>query len=294
MQFVIENEQLKVTVDSLGCEVISIIGKKDGCEYLWGGNEEFWASHAPTMFPICGRLLEGKYTYRGKEYEMNLHGFARHQEFVISEKTPTSISMTLSDNDELYAQYPFHFTLTTTHTLEGNTVRTKHTVQNLSDVMMPFALGGHPGFNVPVGGKGQFSDCYVEFDAPCAPQKLVMTNERHLMTDDLEPIALEDGKIIRLHHDMFDHDAIFMKDAARGATLKSTVCDKFVHLGFADMQYVGLWHKPETEAGYVCIEPWQSVPGYDWAIDDLETKRDLNHLEAGGAYSAEYQITIGQ
>ncbi len=294
MRFTIENEYLKVTVDSLGCEIISIIGKKDGTEYLWYGKEEYWASHAPTMFPICGRLLNGKYTYKGKTYEMNLHGFARHCEFIIDEKTASSISMTLQDDETLFAQYPFHFSLTTTHTLEGDTIRTKHTIRNLGDEVMPYAIGGHPGFNVPVGGIGQFSDCYVEFDKVCEPKKLVMTNDNHLMTDDLEPIALEEGKIIRLHHDMFDKDAIFMKDAARGATLKSTVSGKFVHLSYDDMQYVGLWHKPESEAPYVCIEPWTSVPGYDWAVDDLETKRDMFKLAPRSADVKGYAITIGQ
>ena len=72
MQFTIENDQLRVTVDSLGCEVVSVEGKKDGCEYLWTGDPQFWSGHAPTMFPICGRLNEGKYFYDGKEYEMNL------------------------------------------------------------------------------------------------------------------------------------------------------------------------------------------------------------------------------
>ena len=294
MRFTIENENLKVTVDSLGCEIVSIIGKKDGTEYLWGGNEEFWASHAPTMFPICGRLLKGQYTYKGKTYEMNLHGFARHCEFVIDEKTPEMIAMSLEDNEDLFVQYPFHFTLKTTHRLEGDTVHTIHTICNRGDEVMPYAIGGHPGFNVPVGGIGKFDDCYVEFEQVCEPKKLVMTNDNHLMTDDLVPISLENGKIIRLHHDMFDQDAIFMKDAARAATLKSSVCGKYVRLAYADMQYIGLWHKPESEAPYVCIEPWTSVPGYDWAIDDLETKRDMFKLAPGAVDTKGYSITIGQ
>ena len=61
MQFTIENEKIIVTVDSVGCEVISIKSKADDTEYLWIGNAEFWAQHAPTMFPICGRLTDGKY-----------------------------------------------------------------------------------------------------------------------------------------------------------------------------------------------------------------------------------------
>ena len=89
MQFYIENEFLKVTVDSRGCELVSVIGKNDNTEYLWIGDEAYWSGHAPVMFPICGRLNGGVYTYEGKNYEMNLHGFARKSEFTIAEKTPS-------------------------------------------------------------------------------------------------------------------------------------------------------------------------------------------------------------
>ena len=293
MLFVIENDLLKVSVDSCGCEIVSIVGKKDDTEYVWGGNTEFWAQHAPTMFPICGRLQDGKYTYRGKTYEMNLHGFARHAEFTIAEKTPTSISMTLTDNEAIYATYPFHFAFTITHTLDGETVRTDYKVENKSDVPMPYAVGGHPGYNLPLGGKGSFTDCYIEFDTVAPVRKLVLT-ERCLMTEDTVEFPLIDGTKLDLHHGLFDNDAIFLVDMAKGVTLKSKVSDKFVAMKYDDMKYLGLWHKPLTEAPYMCIEPWTSVPAYDGKVDDLETKRDLAHLGAGETAYLGYSITIGQ
>ncbi len=293
MQFIIENERLKVTVDSVGCEITAITGKKNGCEYLWNGNEEFWKQHAPTMFPICGRLAEGKYTYRGKEYEMNLHGFARHAEFTVFEKTPVSVAMTLTDSEATLAQYPFRFAFTIRHTLEGDTIRTEYTVENRGDVEMPYALGGHPGFLLPLCGKGRFEDSYIVFDEAAPARKLVLT-ERCLMTDDTVPMPLENGTTLSLTHDLFDNDAIFLVDMAKAVTLRSRVCGAFVRLTYADMKYLGLWHKPKVAAPYMCIEPWTSVPAYDGKIDDLETKRDLDHLPAGKSAHKEYTITIGQ
>lgn len=293
MIFVIENDRLRVSVDSLGCEIVSIVGKTDGCEYLWGGDAQFWAQHAPTMFPICGRLQDGKYTYRGKTYEMNLHGFARHAEFTIAEKTATSISMRLTDTEELYQIYPFHFAFTVTHTLEGDTVRTSYAVENHSEADMPFAVGGHPGYNLPLGGEGTFEDCYIEFAYAAPARSLVMT-DRCLLTEDTAAFALEDGVRLPLRHTLFDHDAIFLVDMAKSVTLRSRVSPKFVKMEYDDMKYLGLWHKPQTEAPYVCIEPWTSVPAYDGKIDDLETKRDMMHLPAGESAHLGYSITIGQ
>ena len=77
MIYTIFNEFLEVSVSDVGAELMSIRSKADGTEFLWQGDSAFWAGRAYNLFPICGRLTDGKYTYRGKTYEMNLHGFVR-------------------------------------------------------------------------------------------------------------------------------------------------------------------------------------------------------------------------
>ena len=64
MNHVIENEALRVTVSSMGAEMISAVDKNDGTEYVWQGDATYWTGHAYNLFPICGRLTEGKYTYK--------------------------------------------------------------------------------------------------------------------------------------------------------------------------------------------------------------------------------------
>ena len=63
MLYTIENEQIRVEISDRGAEIMSIVGKKSGHEYLWQGDAKYWASRATVLFPICGRLTEGKYTY---------------------------------------------------------------------------------------------------------------------------------------------------------------------------------------------------------------------------------------
>ncbi len=291
MQFIIENESLKVTVDSVGCEVTSIIGKNDGTEYLWIGDPEYWAQHAPSMFPICGRLTDGKCTYEGKTYEIGCHGFARKMEFTLAEKTPTSISMTLTADESTLAQYPFNFVFTITHTLDGTTVRTDFKVENKGENTMPYAVGGHPGFNIPLGGAGEFTDYYLEFETPCDVKEIVC--KECFITETLRPLATEGGKIRRLTHDMFDNDAVIITDMAPAVSLKSTATDKSVTLRYDGMNYVSLWHKPLVAAPYVCIEPWTSIPDYFGKSTDIMEKRDLFHLAAGASAEHGYSITIG-
>ena len=89
MLYTIENSKIKVTISDMGAEMTSLVLKKTGTEYLWQADTEYWTGHAYNLFPICGRLWDGKYTYKGNTYEMNLHGFARKTEYQLAEQTET-------------------------------------------------------------------------------------------------------------------------------------------------------------------------------------------------------------
>ena len=291
MIHVLENEQLRVEIDEHGAQVMSMLEKTTGTEYLWQGDPTYWTSRATLLFPICGRLIEGRYTYKGQSYDMVLHGFIRNVDLSVSAKTENSISFTYSDNELTRSQYPFAFRYTVTYTLCGSTLDHKFVVENTGDDTLPFGLGGHPGFNIPLADGTDFTDYYVEFSEVAPARKLILT-ETCFMTDDSEPFPLENGKIYRLHHDMFDNDAIFLKDMAKAVTLKSDKTTRAVTLTYNDMTYLGLWHKPKTEAPYMCIEPWTSLPADDGIVDDMATKKYMTRLAPGDTAEYSFSITI--
>ena len=84
MIHVFSNETLTVSADELGAEICSV--KMNGTEYIWQGEPPYWSSHAINLFPVCGRMFEGKYTWRGKTFELMLHGFARTTNFIWDQK----------------------------------------------------------------------------------------------------------------------------------------------------------------------------------------------------------------
>ena len=59
----IENEFLIVQINDTGAELVSLKSKKTGIEYLWQGDAKYWKGRSPVLFPICGRLYKGKYTF---------------------------------------------------------------------------------------------------------------------------------------------------------------------------------------------------------------------------------------
>ncbi len=54
MRYSIENDTLRLTVDTHGAEAVSVIHKPTGAELLWSGDPSVWGRHAPILFPYTG------------------------------------------------------------------------------------------------------------------------------------------------------------------------------------------------------------------------------------------------
>ena len=290
MLYTIENEKIKVTVNDLGAEIMSVVSKENGFEYIWQGNPEYWKGHAYNLFPICGRLWDGKYTYKGVTYEMNLHGFVRRSTLAVKEQKDDFISFILTPTELTKNEYPFDFELVISYALNGSAVTTNFDVVNTDSRELIFTVGGHPGFNLPMEEGLSFEDYYVEF--PDGGIKLLDMTPACFVTGKTPDYPLEDGNRIKMNHHLFDIDAIFLCDVPKSVVLKSDRGTRSVKLTYDGMKYLGLWHKPRTDAPYVCIEPWYGVPSDDNKVDDLETKRDMVHLPAGEKYHNEFTIEV--
>lgn len=111
----IENNQLKVEINEVGAQLTHVVDKTTNADYIWNGSE--WERHAPILFPAIGRSNDNKYILNGKTYEMKQHGFARDYPWTVVDKGDDRVSLTLTENEETLAVYPFHFSLMVTYTL---------------------------------------------------------------------------------------------------------------------------------------------------------------------------------
>ena len=173
----------------------------------------------------------------------------------------------------------------------GSQVQISYGVKNRSRQVMPFGIGGHPGFRVPLDDGEDFTDYVVEFAGGCQPDRIGFTPQVYLSGQD-EAYSLEDGKYLSLRHDLFDQDAIILKNMSREVTLRSRVSSHGVTVSYPEMSYLGLWHWPKTDAPYLCIEPWTSLPARQDVVEDFGCKSDLIHLLPGKTYTNIWSITI--
>ena len=98
--------------------------------------------------------------------------------------------------------------------------------------------------------------------------------------------------LLPLRHDLFDRDAIILKNMDRTVTLSAGEGTRGVTVSYPRMRYLGIWHKPESDAPFVCLEPWLSLPSRDGVVEDLSQQNDLMALLPGEVYVNQWTATI--
>lgn len=290
MIYTIKNDKIEVSVEDLGAQMRSI---KDatGKEYLWQGDEKYWNDSAPNLFPYIARLTEGKYILKGRTYEMPKHGFLRNSVLKLKEKTQTKMVFSLTDSEETYKMYPYHFEIKVKYELFENELKVSYNVANKDKKVMYFGVGGHPGFQVPVEKELSFEDYFIEF-AKGTDVKRVGMSEDCFVTGKDEAFPLEENRRLYLHHNLFDDDAIILKDAPSKVVLASEKGSARIEMETSHLEYLGIWHKPASDAPYVCIEPWSSLPSKKDIIEDLEKQDNLVSLKPDGYYTGFFKVKI--
>ena len=291
MIYTIKNEFLTVGIESRGAELKSI-RTADGTPYLWEGDDTYWSGSAPNLFPFVARLPEKSYYMDGKLWHMDIHGFTKSTELEVTARSEGEITFAYHESEETLTQYPRKFTYSVTYKLSGAVLKVLYTVSNDDEREMIFGFGAHPGFNVPLDKDLEFTDYYIEYPEATAPVR-VSFDESSLLRNGLDTeYPLEDARI-RLRHDLFDDDAVVLYGAGRVARLASDKGSRSVTLRCPGMDYIGLWHAVKTDAPYVCIEPWTTLPGIDGHIPVFEEEPGLVHLAPGRIYENKLEIEIG-
>ena len=109
MKYILENEQLKVMVDTKGAELQSLYSKALEKEYLWQPGAEIWNAHSILLFPNPGRIAHDRTIIGGKEYPATMHGFAKDMEFTAAEASNARLVLELAANPETRFFFPYAF-----------------------------------------------------------------------------------------------------------------------------------------------------------------------------------------
>ena len=289
MNYEIKSEFLKVTVASLGAELISAIGA-DGFEYMWNNdNKDFWSGHAPVLFPACGRTLNNTYTYKGISYEMKSHGFAPKTEFTLVKKEEGYLKLSLKSNEETKKNYPFDFELIAEYKIEKSSLIVNFTVHNTGDEELPYMFGWHPAFALDSKGGSEIGDWSLDFDGNTSLIWHPLQNGCFVNPNGVK-YELEPGKYFLNEKEIYDNNTMIFVGTGGHATLS---CDNELHglaLSYSEnLPYFCIWKEPSALARFICLEPWSDVPSNGEEPEIYETKK-LSRLPIGKSEEYNYKV----
>lgn len=291
MIYELKNGRFTAKVDSLGAQLVSLKGE-NGFEYIWTGDETYWKGQAPVLFPIVGALREGRAKIGGEWFEMGQHGFARRREFSLAEQAPEKLSLRLSSDFETKKLYPFEFSLTVTYTLTDDGIATSFSVKNTGEKVLPFAVGGHPGFNVPVNEAAAFEDYTIRFEKPETQSCPAIVEGKALIDPGASAFTLENQQEIPLRHNLFYHDALIFENLnSKKVQIVNQATGRGVEMDFSQFPMLGIW-SAKNDGPYVCLEPWTGCATRTDEGDDFEKKKGMVFLPAGGTADFSFSVKI--
>lgn len=281
MIYFLENDILKISVDTHGAELSSIFNKKENKDLLWHGDAQFWGRKSPVLFPVVGKYKNGKTTYNGKEYALGQHGFARDSEFTLIEQADNKLVFELTSDENTLGKYPFNFKLICSFRLDNNKIIVGWDVKNTDNKTIYFSIGAHPAFYC------NKSETFLSMNAENLKYSLV--NPDGLYTP--EKYDVESSFI--LHDNIFDKDALIIENSNVTEVSLSDNGKTYLTMKF-DAPLFGIWSPTKKNAPFVCIEPWFGRCDAEDFNGDITEREWGNSLKINENWHKEYEIIINE
>ena len=280
----IENENIKLKVDSCGAEMKSLVKKETDPEYLWNGDPDYWQRTSPVLFPLVGRLFHNIYRAKGNTYTMPQHGFARDMEFTLLEKKDHEIWFSLKDTEETRKNYPYTFELQIGYLLQGANIKVMWKVRNEQEEILPFAIGGHPAFLCPALRPDCKEAYYLKFD--CDKLRATKLQGPYVLRETYEEVPLDHGMLLIDDKAIFANDTLMVEhDQAHEISICDAQKKEIVTLR-TQAPLFAVWSPEGKRAPFICIEPWYGrCDSLDYAGDitqrewEIFLKKDRNFMQ---------------
>ena len=247
-----------------------------GRDLLWGGDARSWPQSAPILFPIVGRLRNGRVRIGGDVYAMGVHGFARLMPFAIVDRGEDHVRLMLTYNAETMAAYPFPFALAVDYRLTDTTFSATFAVTNPGDQPLPYALGFHPGFRWPFaeGMPEQYVVAFAEQEHAEVP---IITTDG-LFSSQRRLVPLED-RSLPLSHALMANEALCFLNA-RSKSVRFVAPDgSAIGVATENFPHIALWSRPP--APFLCVESWTGHGDPDDFDGELSAKPSMRLLAPG-------------
>ena len=259
----ISSDSLTVSIDAMGAQLMSL--QKGESEYLWQGDSNWWPRRAPILFPIVGVLKDGKAESVEGTISLARHGLARLNQFEVVEQSTSSVTLQLKSTEETRESYPYDFELRLIFSLDGDTLTQTYEVTNTGNVVLPFTLGAHPAFNIPVPGVEAasldqycllFTRSWTSYGPSITDEGLCdyATPQKLIVDSDTLPLSWEliDREKTITFEDVPDRRITLTANAETSSETHG------IQMDFEGFDYLGIW-SAAPGCPFVALEPWCGI-----------------------------------
>ena len=292
----ISNGSLTASIDTMGAQLMSLL--KGESEYLWQGDSNWWPRRAPILFPIVGVLKDGKAESAEGTVSLARHGLARLNQFEVVEKSDSSVTLQLKSTEETRKSYPYDFELRLIFSVSDDTLTQTYEVTNRGNVVLPFTLGAHPAFNIPVPGVEAasldqysllFTRSWTSFGPSITDEGLCdyATPQKLIVDSDTLPLSwelIDCEKTITLE-DVPDRRITLAANAEASSETHG------IQIDFEGFDYLGIW-SAAPGCPFVALEPWCGIADTVDCDGIFEHKPGIISLEPGQSIAKTLNIRV--
>lgn len=290
----LEKDGLVARIDTKGAQLMGLA--LNGREYLWQADPTWWGKTSPVLFPLVGAPGHEVLQSLAGPATPPKHGFARDFEHTVVDiaEDGSSVTFELRDTEQTRAMYPYGFALNMTYAITGPaTLAQTFKVVNTGTDPMPFSVGGHPAFNVPVpGAEGEaFEDYELRFERAWTADSPKMV-EGGIMSYADPFHVLEDSSVLPVARELFEFDTLVFRDVPGNVVeMAGTKSGHGVRVEFPGFDFVGIW-SANPDAPFVAIEPWTGHAALDTEDDVFEHRDNITILAPGEVDERTFTMTV--
>jgi aldose 1-epimerase len=260
------------------------------------------ASGIPILFPFAGRLRGTALHFGGRTIPLvidsrlgfAIHGFVYNRPWRIISQSPSSVSgefHAARDDPSLLDSWPADFRIRASYEVHHIGLRLSITIDNPGDRPLPFGLGTHGYFRLPLGDFGKRDECQLIMSARSywelegmlpTGRKLPANGPRSVSSG----IAFGESQLDDVFTDLSARDGRVvcrLLDGVNQRRLSVVFDEAFAHCV--------VFNPPHREA--ICIEPYTPVPDA-FTLEERGIATGLRVLAPGESFQASIETRVDE